>query len=237
MHAANRTKSEFLANMSHELRTPLNAIIGFAEILSERKSEPAPAQARDFANDILNSGRHLLHLIGEMLDLAKVDAGRLELDYATVEIAPLIDEVFGILAALTEPKRIVVRREIDPSLVSLEVDPVRFKQILFNYLSNAIKFTPQDGEVGLRLLISGDSDFRLEVWDTGIGIAESDLGRLFVEFQQLDSPLRKRHAGTGLGLALTKRLVEAHRGTVGVMSKLGKGSLFWAVMPRKQRAG
>jgi signal transduction histidine kinase len=237
MHEANRTKSEFLANMSHELRTPLNAIIGFAEILSDRKSEPNPGQARDFANDILNSGRHLLHLIGEMLDLAKVDAGRLELDYGTVELGPLVDEVFSILAALTEPKRIVVRREIEPGLTTLEVDPVRFKQILFNYLSNAIKFTSQDGEVGLRLKLAGDGEFRLEVWDTGIGIAERDLGRLFVEFQQLDSPLRKRHAGTGLGLALTKRLVEAHGGTVGVMSQLGKGSLFWAVMPRRRPGG
>ncbi len=230
---ANRLKSEFLANMSHELRTPLNAIIGFAELMYDGKVGPMAPQHAEFVGDILTSGQHLLRLINDVLDLAKVEAGRMEFRPEEVDSLQLVREVVGVLRSSAADRRLGVDIEVDPTLDWLAIDPARLKQVLYNYLSNAIKFTPEGGRVTVRAVPEGAEAFRLEVEDTGIGIAQEDVTRLFVEFQQLDAGAAKRHAGTGLGLALTRRLVEAQGGTVGVRSTFGRGSVFHAVLPRR----
>jgi PAS domain S-box-containing protein len=229
---ANRLKSEFLANMSHELRTPLNAVIGFAEILHDAKVGPVSADQKEFLGDILTSSRHLLQLINDVLDLSKVEAGKMEFRPEPVDLVKLVGEVRDILRTIAAGKRIRVDAEIDARLPGIVVDPGKLKQILYNYLSNALKFTPDEGRVIIRFAAEGPDRFRLEVEDTGIGIPPEDLKRLFVEFQQLDATAAKRYAGTGLGLALTKRLVEAQGGVVGARSIPGKGSTFHAVLPR-----
>jgi len=228
---ASRLKSEFLANMSHELRTPLNAIIGFAELLHDGQVDPASPTHREFLGDILTSGRHLLQLINDVLDLAKVEAGRLEFRPEPVVVGTLVGEVIAILRTTAAQKQIRLDTQVDPSVAQLTIDPARLKQVAYNYLSNALKFTPDGGSVTLRIKPESNERFRLEVQDTGIGIAPADLGRLFVEFQQLEAGVAKRHQGTGLGLALTRRLVEAQGGSVGVKSAPGKGSTFHACLP------
>ena len=229
---ASRMKSQFLANMSHELRTPLNAIIGFADLLHAGAVPKDSPKHRTYLGHIGTSGRHLLQLINDVLDLSKVESGKFEFIPEPVTLAPLVTEVEGILLTATQRKRIELVSEIDPSLGELVLDPARLKQVLYNYLSNAIKFTPEGGRVTVRALAEGVAAFRIEVEDNGIGIAEADLPRLFVEFQQLDAGLTKQHQGTGLGLALTRRLVQAQGGTVGVRSQPGAGSVFHLVLPR-----
>jgi PAS domain S-box-containing protein len=235
---ATRLKSEFLANMSHELRTPLNGIIGFAEILHDGRAGPLTPEQKLFLGDVLSSGQHLLRLINDVLDLSKVEAGKLEFRPEQLDLARLTGEVLGVLRTTIAAKGIVVSTEIDPAINELFLDASRLKQVLYNYVSNALKFTPEGGRVTVRGRPGvTPGTFRLEVQDTGSGIAEYDLRRLFVEFQQLDSGAAKRHGGTGLGLALTKRLVEAQGGTVGVESVVGQGSTFFAVLPRHSRNG
>jgi signal transduction histidine kinase len=231
---ANRLKSEFLANMSHELRTPLNAIIGFAELLHDGQVPASSPQHKEFLGDILSSGKHLLQLINDVLDLAKVEAGKLEFRPEKVEIARVVNEISSILRTHLASKRVHLELDIDPLLGELFLDPGRLKQIAYNYLSNAIKFSSPGGRVVLRIAPENDDDelFRISVTDQGIGISEVDQTRLFVEFQQLEAGSAKRHQGTGLGLALTKRLVEAQGGSIGVASEIGKGSTFFAVIPR-----
>ncbi len=229
---ANRLKSEFLANMSHELRTPLNGIIGFAEIMHDEKVGPVSADHKEYLQDILTSARHLLQLINDVLDLSKVEAGKFEFVPQRTDPEIVVGEVRDIVRTLAAKKRIKLRAEIDPSLSSVEADPRSLKQILYNYVSNAIKFTPDDGEVTLRVKAENADYFRIEVEDNGVGIRPEDLNRLFVEFQQLDSSSSKQYSGTGLGLALTKRIVEAQGGRVGVSSTPGKGSSFHVILPR-----
>jgi signal transduction histidine kinase len=171
-------------------------------------------------------------LINGVLDLSKVEAGRMEFRPERVSVTQLVREVIGILSALAAEKRIRMEVEIDDRVDEAFIDAGRLKQVLYNYLSNALKFTGLGGSVVVRLKSEGDAEFRLEVSDTGVGIAEKDFARLFVEFQQLDATKAKRYQGTGLGLALTKRIVEAQGGRVGVESKLGEGSTFFAVLPR-----
>jgi PAS domain S-box-containing protein len=234
---ASRLKSEFLANMSHELRTPLNAIIGFAELLHDGQVPHDAPQHKEFLGDILTSGRHLLQLINDVLDLAKVEAGKLDFRPEPVDVGKLVGEVVSITRTTAAKKKITVETTVDPSLVDITIDPNRFKQVAYNYLSNALKFTPERGRVAIRVVPDGPERFRLELQDTGVGIASEDIGRLFVEFQQLESGASKRHQGTGLGLALTRRLVEAQGGAVGVSSAPGKGSTFHATLPRHVRGG
>jgi PAS domain S-box-containing protein len=229
---ANRLKSEFLANMSHELRTPLNAIIGFAELLHDGKVGPVRPDQKEFLGDILGSSQHLLQLINDVLDLSKVEAGRMEFHPERVEMGKLVAEVRDILRSIAAAKRIRVEVEVDPGLGEVVVDPGRLKQVLYNYLSNALKFTPDEGRVAVLVSPEGTELFRLEVRDSGIGIRPEDLKRLFVEFQQLDASAAKKYAGTGLGLALTRRMVEAQGGHVGATSIHGRGSTFFATLPR-----
>jgi PAS domain S-box-containing protein len=232
VHEANRLKSEFLAAMSHELRTPLNTIIGFSELLYYGRVEPDSPEHHEFLGDILTGARHLMQLLNDVLDLAKVEAGKLEFRPEPVVIEAVISEVTSLLRTLSLQKRIRVTVEADRSLEVVVVDPARFKQVLYNYLSNALKFTPEGGAITVRTSPETPESFRLEVEDTGIGIAPEQIGRLFIEFEQLEAGAQQ-HQGTGLGLALTRRIVEAQGGSVGVRSRPGHGSVFHAVLPRE----
>jgi PAS domain S-box-containing protein len=231
MRDATRRHSELVANMSHELRTPLNAIIGFTALLHDGAVGPVADQQREFLGDILTSSRHLLELINGVLDYAKVESGTLVVVPHVVELARAIREVRDILRGLASTRRIEIVLQLAPDLGSVTVDPGQLRQMLYNYLSNALKFTPEGGRIVIRAALRGDA-FRIEVEDTGIGIASEDLRFLFVAFHQLDASSRKRYPGTGLGLALTKRLAEAHGGAVGVDSARGVGSTFWVELPR-----
>jgi PAS domain S-box-containing protein len=229
---ASRLKSQFLANMSHELRTPLNSVIGFADLLQSGAVDDDAAKRHVFLGHIAASGRHLLRLINDLLDMSKVESGRFHFHPEPVDLAALTREVVDTLGPASQAKQIAVSAEIDPALGRLVLDPARMKQVLYNYLSNAIKFTDDGGRVVVRARPEGANRFRLEVEDTGIGIAPADVPRLFTEFQQLDASASRRYPGTGLGLALTRRLVEAQGGSVGVRSEPGVGSVFHLVLDR-----
>jgi PAS domain S-box-containing protein len=234
---ASRLKSEFLANMSHELRTPLNAIIGFSEILHDGKAGAMSPMQHEFTGDILNSARHLLQLINDVLDLAKVEAGKMEFLPQRFQLPKLVSEVCDVVRTLLARKRLRLVIDVAPGVDEVVLDGGKLKQVLYNYLSNAIKFTAEEGAITVRAAPEPDQAwFRLEVEDTGIGIRSEDQSRLFVEFQQLDEGLAKKHGGTGLGLALTRRIVEAQGGRVGVDSAPGRGSTFYAVLPRHARS-
>ncbi|MBL8349363.1 MAG: PAS domain S-box protein [Burkholderiaceae bacterium] len=230
---ASRLKSQFLANMSHELRTPLNAVIGFADLLQTGTVPPDSPRHREYLGHIGNSGRHLLQLINDVLDLSKVEAGKLEFFPEPLRLAPLFEEMRALMLTALQRKRIVLQLDVGTGLDDLVLDPSRLKQVLYNYLSNAIKFTPEGGHVALRARAVGVTHLRIEVEDDGVGVAEEHLPLLFVEFQQVDGSFSKRHQGTGLGLALTRRLVRAQGGEVGVRSRLGQGSVFHLVLPRR----
>ena len=230
---ANRLKTEFLANMSHELRTPLNAIIGFSQILHQGAVDPASQQHQEFLGDILTSGRHLLQLINDILDLSKVEAGKMEFRPELLDLDQLIGEVVAVLRTLAAEKQVRLEVSLDqhPALRTVELDPARFKQVLYNYVANAIKFTPAGGQAIVRTRYEDEHFFRVEVEDSGIGIAPEGMSKLFVEFEQLNSGMSKTHQGSGLGLALTRRIVEAQGGSVGVSSTPNEGSKFYAVLP------
>lgn len=228
---ANRMKSEFLANMSHELRTPLNSIIGFSELMSDGKVGPIAENHKEYLGDILTSARHLLQLINDVLDLAKVEAGKIEFEAENIEIHPLIHGIRDTLRSIAAARKIQVDVEIDDDFINVIGDAARLKQVLYNYLSNALKFTPEGGHVVITATKGIDNFYKISVQDNGDGIAPEHLSRLFVEFEQLDASIGKRHQGTGLGLALTKRLVEAQGGSVGVESAVGYGSTFYAILP------
>ncbi|MFO0557056.1 MAG: response regulator [Polyangiales bacterium] len=230
---ASRLKSEFLANMSHELRTPLNSIIGFGELLYDGEVGPLESQQREFVGDILTSGRHLLQLINDILDLSKVEAGRMDFVAEPLKLSAVIDEVCSMQRKIARERKIELSVEADPAIDEVSLDGARLKQVLYNFVSNALKFTPEGGTVVVRTRREGAEDFRLEVQDSGIGIAPSDIHRLFVEFQQLRAGASKSHGGTGLGLALTRKLVESQGGSIGVDSELGVGSTFYAILPRR----
>ncbi len=234
---ANRLKSEFLANMSHELRTPLNAIIGFSELMHDGRVGPVSADHKEYLGDILTSSRHLLQLINDVLDLAKVESGKMSFRPEPLDLGRLIGEVTDILRTLASQRRIEIHVNVDPELTGVVLDASKLKQVLYNYLSNALKFSPDGARVFVRAAREGEDELRVEVEDSGIGIKPGDLGRLFVEFEQLDASSAKKYAGTGLGLALTKRIVEAQGGRVGVTSVPGSGSTFFAILPRDGRKG
>jgi PAS domain S-box-containing protein len=234
---AARLKSEFVSNMSHELRTPLNSIVGFAELIADARFGPLPERYQQFALVMHSSAQHLLQLINDILDLAKVESGKIDFQPEPVNLAELVAETTAIIGGLATKRKIEVGVDVDPSLGIVHLDPIRLKQVLYNYLSNAIKFTPEGGRVSVRILPETGDRFRLEVEDTGIGIKPEDEHRLFIEFQQLDAGTAKKFAGSGLGLALTKRLVEAQGGTVGVRSTFGAGSTFFATLPQHVTAG
>jgi len=230
LQRADEMEKRFLANMSHELRTPLNAILGFAELLiDEREGGFGSERRRTFLETIHRSGKHLLGLINDILDLAKVDAGQMTIEAESLAGPDAVAEVLGVVEPLARERGIVLEAKVGPT-IRIMADPSRLKQILLNLLSNAIKFTNEGGQVRVSARRQG-AVVRFEVMDTGIGIAAKDQKRLFVEFQQLSAGLDRRQQGTGLGLALSKRLVELHGGTIGVRSVPKQGSTFWFTIP------
>ena len=228
---ANRMKSEFLANMSHELRTPLNGIIGFAEFLVDGKPGTLNPKQKEYLEDILNSGRHLLQLINDVLDLAKVEAGKMELSPERFALREAIEEVCAVAKTIAQKKSIQIEVDVAPDLSDVTLDQQKLKQILYNLLSNAVKFTDDGGKVEIRAAMHDAHCFKLVVKDTGIGIKPEDLQRLFKDFEQLESGGSRRYEGTGLGLALTRKIVESQGGEVNVESEAGKGSSFTVVLP------
>jgi signal transduction histidine kinase len=238
VRAGTRLKRQLLANMSHELRTPLNSIIGFAELIHRGRAGGLSEEQREYMGDILASARRLLVLVNNVLDLARVEAGNVELVPERVELAQAIGEVRDVLRGLATAKHHRLAIEVDPAAAELVVDPARLKQVVYNYLSNAIRFTPDGGRLTVRTAPAADpGELRVEVVDTGPGIAAAELPRLFVEFQQLGERSDQRdHHGSGLGLAITRRVVERLGGRVEVTSEVGRGSTFAAVLPRLPRA-
>jgi signal transduction histidine kinase len=231
LEAANQHKSEFLANMSHELRTPLNAIIGFSEVMIERMFGDVNPKQEDYLRDIHSSGRHLLSLINDILDLSKIEAGRMEIDLTVIDVRAAVADALSLVRERARRRDLSLTQEIDPAVGELRADERKFKQILLNLLSNAVKFTPEGGRIELRASPVGEG-VEFSVTDTGIGIRAEDLETVFEAFRQVGSGgYTKREEGTGLGLALTRRFVELHGGSLKVASTPGKGSTFSFTLP------
>jgi signal transduction histidine kinase len=228
---AAETKDKFLANMSHELRTPLNGIIGFAEFLVDGKPGGVNPKQKEYLEDILNSGKHLLQLISDILDLAKLGVGKMELNPTRFSLRRSIEEACAVAEPMAQKKSIEIDVKVAPEIGDVTLDQHKFKQVLYNLLSNAIKFTDDGGEVEIRAESYDTDHVKLVISDTGIGIRAEDIGRLFKDFEQLESGASRHHEGTGLGLALTRRFVELQGGTIGVESEFGKGSSFILLMP------
>jgi signal transduction histidine kinase len=224
---ANRHKSEFLANMSHELRTPLNAIIGFSEALREKMFGELNAKQLEYLDDIHASGRHLLSLINDVLDLSKVEAGRMELDVQPFAAPAALESALALVRERAQKKRIALSLEVDPALGEMRADERKFKQILLNLLSNAVKFTPEGGRIGVDARLNG-AGLEIAVSDNGIGIAPGDQAAVFEEFRQVGP----RAEGTGLGLALTRKFVELHGGSIRLDSAPGRGTTFTFTLPQ-----
>lgn len=235
LRRANKLKSEFLANMSHELRTPLNAIIGFAEVLRDKIAGDLNEEQLDFVNDIHSSGLHLLQMINDILDLSKIEAGKMVLQYEEFFVPDAIEDVYTILKGLANKKQLTLKSIVHPEVQNITADRVKFKQILYNLLSNAIKFTPQNGSITTEAGMGNDM-LRMSVSDTGIGMKPDDQDKVFKEFWQAESSFSRKYEGTGLGLALTKRIVEMHGGNIWFESEEGKGSTFYFALPIKETA-
>jgi PAS domain S-box-containing protein len=228
---ANQLKTQFLANMSHELRTPLGAIIGFAEAIRDGVAgEPNPDQ-RECADDIAQAGRQLLELINNILDLSRFEAGAMGMSLQPCDLGGLVEDVVRTVRGLARRKDITLESDVVPRPLELTADPVKLKQILYNLLSNSVKFTDPGGKAVVHARRE-DEFIRIRVSDTGVGIAPEDLVAVFEEFRQADPSLRREHEGTGLGLALVKRLVELHGGEIAVESELGKGTTFTVTLLR-----
>ena len=230
LEIANKHKSDFLANMSHELRTPLNAIIGFSEVLIDRMFGELNEKQADYMKDIHESGRHLLSLINDILDLSKIEAGRMELDLSTFHLPSTIANAMTLIRERAQRHGIQVALEVDPRIEMFHADERKVKQIMLNLLSNAVKFTPDGGRVDVSAQLD-TSRVVFAVKDTGIGIAPEDQAKVFAEFVQVGRDYTRKAEGTGLGLALTKRFVELHGGAITLASAPGKGSTFTVTLP------
>jgi len=230
---ANAVKSEFLAVMSHELRTPLSSIIGYSQLLSENIHGKLNKKQKYYVDNILEGSKHLLDLINSILDTAQIEAGKMLLVIEKVSVPDTIESIVFFIGEQAKAHNVILKKEIDPELDVIEADKQKFKQIMLNLLSNAIKFSKSEGgTVTIKTKKDGDKA-RFSVSDTGIGIKEKDLKRLFLKFEQLDSGVARKYEGTGLGLSITKHLVEIHGGTITVESKLNEGSTFTFSLPIK----
>jgi signal transduction histidine kinase len=229
--AANQAKSDFLANMSHELRTPLNAIIGFSEVLQEGQAGEVSTKQREYCGEIYDSGRHLLALINDILDLSKIEAGKMTLELEDADLPSLLEGCLAIVRERALIHAIALKSRLAGDLSAARIDARKVRQIVYNLLSNAVKFTRDGGMVILEARRTHSGLLEFSVIDNGIGIAEKDLPRLFAPFGQLDSSLARKYEGTGLGLSMVKRLAELHGGTVSVSSIPGAGSRFTVRLP------
>jgi len=232
---SNRLKSEFLANVSHELRTPLNSILGFAELLKEATS--ADAKGTRWVQNILTSGRNLLDLINDLLDLAKIEAGRMEVRSEPLSLGDLFEGLMNVLKPLCEPRGLTIYSDVANDVPILHTDPAKLQQILYNFLSNAIKFSPP----GARIDIAADrpdvDHIRISVTDRGPGISPDQQQIIFEKFRQADGSVTREHTGSGLGLAIAKELTQLLDGAIGVNSQPGQGATFWVLLPLKIEPG
>ena len=228
--AANKAKSTFLAMMSHELRTPLNSILGLSESLTEGIHGPLNEKQNRYLSLVVSSGRHLLNLINDILDLAKIESGQQEITFAPCSLREICETSLQMVAPLARRRRQTIEHTLPDGAIRLRADSRRITQVLVNLLGNAVKFTPEEGVLGLRVTVQS-SEIVFEVWDRGIGIAADDLPRLFNPFVQLDDRLSRAYEGTGLGLALVKQIVAIHGGRTEVSSEKGRGTTFTVILP------
>jgi two-component system, cell cycle sensor histidine kinase PleC len=228
---ANQVKTEFLANMSHELRTPLNSIIGFSEVLYDETFGPVNEKQKKYVNNVLTSGKHLLLLINQILDMAKIEAGKMKLTISDLSMNSLLNDIVMLAADIVSKKKIEISLKIDADLPYIEADELKVKEIIYNLLSNAVKFTPEGGQIGLRAK-RVDGEIEIVIWDTGIGIAPENMEKIFEGFFRVDTPCSRVTEGTGLGLPLSRNLVELHGGKLSVESPgLNKGTLVQFTLP------
>ncbi|MBN1296433.1 PAS domain S-box protein [bacterium] len=236
LEEASRHKSNFLSTMSHELRTPLNAVLGYSDLLEKQFFGPLNEKQSSYISQIGSSGRHLLALINDLLDVAKIDAGAMNLELDVFSIKELIEDTHSMLKAQFKKKQLHTEIYIGPALYSIVADQRKLKQIMLNLLSNAIKYTPEEGYVKVHAFKESDSFLKVIVSDTGIGIEPDEVDKVFDEFYQAEKIRHAQLGGTGIGLALTRRLVELHGGSIGVESRVGQGSAFWFSIPLRQKA-
>jgi two-component system sensor histidine kinase BarA len=229
---ANKLKSEFLANISHEFRTPLNSILGFAQVLREKPALLTKDKGQRYTENIITGGNRLLNMINDLLDLAKTKAGKIELHIENASVPQLINSAVAAFSLETKKKKIKVKVLTDPDLPELVTDGGKVQQIVYNFLSNAVKFTPERGRIEIRAhLKSDDKTLRIEVSDTGCGIAEANREKIFEKFGTADGSLTRQSTGSGLGLAISAELAAMLAGNMDVDSELGKGSTFWLDIP------
>jgi len=228
---AAKVKSEFLSNMSHELRTPLNSINGFSEVLYDETFGTLNPKQKQYVNNVLSSGKHLLLLINQILDMAKVESGKMTLSLSSFAMPTLLNEISMLVADLVNKNQLHMLLEIDTNLPNIEADELKVKEIIYNLLSNAIKFTHEGGEIGMSAK-QVDSDIQIVIWDSGIGIAPENMEKIFEGFFRVDTPYSSVTEGTGLGLPLSKKLVELHGGKLTVESKgIDKGTTVCFTLP------
>jgi two-component system sensor histidine kinase BarA len=230
LYESNRLKNEFLANVSHELRTPLNSILGFAELLKD--SSAVDVKSTRYVQNILQSGKNLLDLINDLLDLAKIEAGRMEVRSVPLSLNDLFEGLGSILKPLTEAKSLTLISEVAGDVPIIETDPAKLQQILYNFLSNAIKFSPAKETIELKASRQSDGKILISVIDHGPGIEQDMQGVIFEKFRQIDGSVTRQHSGSGLGLAISKELVALLGGTIGVISSPGMGATFWTLLPQ-----
>jgi signal transduction histidine kinase len=234
--AANRAKSDFLSKMTHELRTPLNSILGFSEVMRDGSAGPLTPDQESYLKDIWESGRHLLRIINNLLDVSKIEAGMMKIDLDDFDLKELLEGTLLLFREKALRQQIALSAEISADIAMITADKTKIKQVILNLLANALKFTPNGGRVGIRA--SGSSaGVQVDVWDTGIGIPAEDCGKLFRPFLQLDTSTTRKYEGTGLGLYLSRQLVDLHGGSIRVESTPGAGSRFSFTIPRVAAAG
>ena len=236
LYESNRLKSEFLANVSHELRTPLNSILGFADLLRDATGS-AEAKTARYANNILQSGKHLLDLINDLLDLAKIEAGKMEIRSEPLSLVDLFEGLTNILKPLAESKQLALSAEVAADVPIIQTDPGKLQQVLYNFLANAIKFSPSGGQIELAAAREADDHVRVSVTDHGPGIAPDKQQLIFEKFRQIDASVTRTHGGTGLGLAISKELTTLLGGSIGVRSTPGQGATFWIKVPLRIEPG
>ncbi|MFA5350953.1 MAG: PAS domain-containing sensor histidine kinase [Candidatus Omnitrophota bacterium] len=232
--SANKTKSAFLANMSHELRTPLNAIIGFSELVKDESVGALNGKQKEYLNYVWESGKHLLSLINEVLDLSKVEAGKMELELTEFDLKELLKKSLMFISEKAMKQEITLLTDIEEGVGIIKADERKIKQVVFNLLSNAMKFTPKGGKVSIQAKIAGENEVLICVWDTGIGVEAKDSQKIFSEFEQISSEYSRQYAGTGLGMPLSKKFIELHGGKMWFESEgKNKGTYFYFTLPSK----